>query len=80
MTKPAAIYGSLVDLRNVGVHKSLRLTVEVPAELAAQVIEAFGWPTHAAPVPIAMARMNDVLPPLSNEVPPVSFARHAGSL
>jgi hypothetical protein len=60
MTRRAAIFGSLVDIRNVGAHKSVRLTVEVPAELAAAVIDTFGWPTHAEPVPVALARMAEV--------------------
>lgn len=80
MTKPAAIFGSLVDLRNVGAHHAVRLTVEVPAELAGQVIEAFGWPTQADPVPVAVARMNDVLPPLPAGPLPISHARQAGTL
>jgi hypothetical protein len=57
MTKRAAIFGSLVDVRNIGAHKCARLTVEVPAEQAAEIIAMFGWPTQAAPVPVAIARM-----------------------
>lgn len=57
MSKPAAIAGSLVDVRNVGTHKSMRLTIHVPEEYALKVIEAFGWPTGAAPIPVAIARM-----------------------
>lgn len=58
MTKPAAIMGSLVDARNVGQHKSVKLTVHVPAELAMRVFDAFGWPTMAEPVAVAIARLN----------------------
>lgn len=57
MSKPAAIAGSLVDVRNVGTHKSMRLTIHVPEEYALKVIEAFGWPTGAAPISVAIARM-----------------------
>lgn len=59
MTSPAAISGSLVNMRNVGTHKSVALTIHVPEELARQVIAAFGWPTAAAPVPVAIARLHE---------------------
>jgi hypothetical protein len=58
MSKPAAIAGSLVDAKNVNTHKCVRLSIDVPAELAAQVFAAFGWPTMADPVPVAIARLN----------------------
>lgn len=59
MNAPAAIItGSLVNMRNVGTHKSVALTVHVPEELAQQVIAAFGWPTAATPVAVALARLN----------------------
>lgn len=57
MSAPAAIMGQLVDVRNVGTHKSVKLTVHVPAELAMQVLEAFGWATGVDPVPVAVARL-----------------------
>ena len=53
----AAISAQLVDMRNVGTHKSLRLTLHVPEEYALKAIEAFGWPTGANPVPVALARL-----------------------
>jgi hypothetical protein len=53
----ALVLGSLVDVRNIDAHKALRLTIEVPAELAPQVMAVFGWPTRRAPVPVAVARM-----------------------
>jgi hypothetical protein len=59
VTAPAAISASLVNMRNVGTHKSVALTIHVPEELAAQVIEAFGWPTMANPVSVAVARLRD---------------------
>jgi hypothetical protein len=59
MSKPAAIAGSLVDAKNVNTHKCVRLSIDVPAELAAQVFAAFGWPTMADPVPVAIARLVD---------------------
>jgi hypothetical protein len=60
MNKPAAIAGSLVDAKNVNTHKCVRLSIDVPAELAAQVFAAFGWPTMADPVPVAIARLNSI--------------------
>lgn len=53
----AAIYGSLVDVRNVNQHKCVRMLIDVPAEHAPMVMEAFGWPTMANPVPVAIARL-----------------------
>lgn len=58
MTEAAIISGSLVDVRNVGTHKSVKLTIHVPEELAMQVMEAFGWPTGVNPVEVAIARLN----------------------
>jgi hypothetical protein len=58
--KPAAIMGSLVNLKNVSTHKSLALTIHVPAEAAQQVLAAFGWPTMVDPVPVAVARLEEV--------------------
>ncbi len=57
MTAPAAIAGSLVDAKNVNMHKCVRLSIDVPAEYAEQIIKAFGWPTMAAPVAVAVARL-----------------------
>lgn len=58
MTKPAAIAAQLVDIRNVGQHKCIKLTVHVPVEQAALITDAFGWPTMVDPVPVALARLN----------------------
>jgi hypothetical protein len=58
--KPAAIMGSLVNLKNVATHKSLALTIHVPAEAAQEVLAAFGWPTMVDPVPVAVARLEEV--------------------
>lgn len=58
MSDHAAIQAQLVDVRNVGQHKSIKLTLHVPAERAALVMRAFGWPTMADPVPVALARLN----------------------
>jgi len=57
MTALCAIEGQLVDVRNVGTHKCVKLTVHVPAEYARKVIDAFGWATGVDPVPVAIARM-----------------------
>lgn len=56
--KPAAILADLVDIRNVGVHKSIKLTLHVPAEAAETVMAAFGWPTGVDPVKVAVARLD----------------------
>lgn len=74
--KPRAISGSLVDARNVATHKSFRLVIDIPAEEAMTAIEAFGWPTMAAPVPVAVARLA-VAPEIeaTAEVVPISGKR-----
>lgn len=63
MSAYAAIQGSLVNMRNVGTHKSVALTIHVPEEAAQAIIEAFGWPTMTSPVSVAIARLD--LNPLS---------------
>jgi len=55
--KPAAIMASLVDVRNIAAHRCVRLEIHVPVEQAALVMQAFGWPTMADPVPVAIARL-----------------------
>lgn len=57
MDAPATITAQLVDVRNVAAHKSVRLELHVPAEQAGLVMAAFGWPTMAEPVPVALARL-----------------------
>ena len=44
------IQAELVDVRNVGTTKSLKLTFHVPQERALAVIEKVGWPTGADPI------------------------------
>lgn len=78
MTDHAAISAQLVDVRNVGQHKCVKLTLHVPAEQAGAVMEAFGWPTMVDPVPVALARLNDK-PEEAAEKPaqsPVRVASH----
>ena len=58
MDNRAAIMGELVDVRNIGTHKCVKLTIHVPAEYAMRVFDAFGWPTAAEPVQIAIARLD----------------------
>jgi hypothetical protein len=55
--KPAAVMGSLVNLKNVATHKCIALTIHIPAEAAQEVLAAFGWPTMVDPVPVAVARL-----------------------
>jgi hypothetical protein len=57
MTDKAVIAGSLVNAVNIASHKSVRLHIDVPAELGQRIVEAFGWPTQAAPVAVAVARI-----------------------
>ncbi len=57
MKDVAAIAAQLVNMRNVGTHKSLQLTLHIPEEYALKAIEAFGWPTMTNPVPVAVARL-----------------------
>lgn len=57
--KPAAVMGSLVNLKNVATHKSIALTIHIPAEAAQEVLAAFGWPTMVDPVPVAVARLEE---------------------
>lgn len=59
MSAPAVMQGQLVDMKNVAAHKSVRLVIDIPAELAPQVISAFGWPTMVSPVPVAIARLTE---------------------
>jgi hypothetical protein len=58
MSAPAAICASLVDVRNIAAHKCVRLEIHVPVEQAALVMQAFGWPTMADPVSVAIARLD----------------------
>jgi hypothetical protein len=65
MKNAAAISAQLVDVRNVGQHKCVKLTLHVPAEQASMVMAAFGWPTQVDPVPVAIARLNPETVPAS---------------
>lgn len=57
MDDATAISAQLVDARNIGTHKSLKLTLHIPAEMAEAFIRDFGWPTAAEPIPVALARL-----------------------
>jgi hypothetical protein len=76
MTDRAIIDGSLVDVRNVNQHKCVRLIIDVPAERARQVIDAFGWPTMVNPVSVAIARLTEKA---SQQPRPVSPPEPAGA-
>ncbi len=81
----AAIEAQLIDMRNVGTHKSLKLTIHIPEEQALQAIAAFGWPTGVQPVRIAIARLTEEAanvtgpkapgPPRQQETQPVDGAK-----
>jgi hypothetical protein len=70
MTDRRAICGTLVNMKNVGVHKSVALTIHVPQEQALHVTELFGWPTMVDPVPVALARLNQQKGGDANEIQP----------
>lgn len=59
----AAISAQLVDIRNVGMHKAVKLTLHAPEEHALAIMKAFGWPTMVNPVSVAVARLNEVPAP-----------------
>lgn len=65
MTAPAAITAQLVDVRNIAAHRCVRLELHVPAEQAGLVMAAFGWPTMADPVPVALARLQTSPEPIA---------------
>lgn len=67
MNNAAAIQAQLVDIRNIGHDKCVKLTLHVPAEQAPLVLKAFGWPTAVDPVPVALARLTQ---PKENEAQP----------
>lgn len=74
------IAGALVDVRNINTHKVVRLSIEVPAERAGAVLQAFGWPTGVDPIPVAIARLvapAEKLAPHAIEGGPSNFAKEA---
>lgn len=58
MSKLAAIEGQLVSIKNVSTHKSGTLTIHIPEEEVLKAIQAFGWPTMAAPIHVAIAMID----------------------
>ena len=54
----AAIAANLVDVKNIATHKCVLLSIHVPQEQAHLVLKAFGWPTMANPVPVAIAALD----------------------
>lgn len=58
MTDAAVVSGSLVDVKNINTHKVVRLSIDIPAEQGAKIVEAFGWPTMVEPVSVAVARLD----------------------
>jgi hypothetical protein len=40
----------VTKVANVGVHKMLRITCEIPQECGAKFIETMGWPTEEQPI------------------------------
>lgn len=68
---PSVIQGALVDAKNVATHKCVRLSIDVPAELGEQIVKAFGWPTMADPVSVAVARLKTTAQVVELEPPKV---------
>ena len=62
MTDARAISAQLVDIRNVGTHKVVKLTLHAPEEQAMMIMKLFGWPTGVNPIPVALARLDQPLP------------------
>jgi hypothetical protein len=54
----AVVRAKLVDMRNVAEHSCLKLTLHIPMESALAAIDAFGWPTGAQPVDVAVAALD----------------------
>lgn len=78
MTDAAIISGSLVDVRNVGTHKSIKLTIHIPEEHATRVVAAFGWPTGVNPIAVAIARLTDPEPQRASSVAESPRPDHPG--
>jgi len=57
MNDKAIMPAEIVNAKNIGVHKSLAVTLHIPEELAMRFFELFGWPTMSNPVPVALARL-----------------------
>lgn len=72
MNNAAAIQAQLVDIRNLGTEKCVKLTLHIPAEQAPLVLKAFGWPTAVEPVPVALARLTQPKEAEAQPRPPVT--------
>lgn len=59
MTDAAAIQGDYTDLRFVKGRKVAVIHVEIPIESASAFVKAFGTPSPATGVPVALARLQD---------------------
>lgn len=55
MTDNPIIQASLVDVRNVGTDKELKIELRIPAEMTPRFLDIFGWPTRVSPVSVALA-------------------------
>jgi hypothetical protein len=90
MSKPLALQGQLIDVKNVASHKCVRLSIDVPAEQGEEVVRLFGWPTGVDPVPVAVARLHvgtkgganqeEATKPGSAQAPAGSGKRHFNEL
>jgi hypothetical protein len=83
MGKPSVIAAYLVDMRNIGAHKSLKLTLHIPEEHALHAIEAFGWPTGVNPVYVELTRLDPdaaVMPRKQELTPDKKLVRRIGML
>ena len=58
MTVPAAIQGDYTDLKFIKSRKVCQITIEIPIEAGASFVAAFGTPSPATGVPVAVARLD----------------------
>ena len=58
MTAPAAVMGDYCDLKFIKSRKVAQVIVEIPIEASAAFVAAFGTPSQATGVPVAIARID----------------------
>lgn len=63
MSKPSAISGDFANYRPVLSRKVLQLVIEVAIERQGEVFEALGYPIGGGSIPVAIARLQDMVLP-----------------
>lgn len=61
MTTPQAFQGDYTGLKFVNTRKVAQVVIEIPLEQATAFVAAFGTPDPANGVPLAIARINNIL-------------------